>query len=224
MIGFLNKFRLELYFASQLLILFGSMVSGELFFEKWMGDALFLINIAMGISLLKERSFLLRIILVLLAASVGIDLFDYWMGISVWSSTAVNQFQILLFLAIYGIVAMRIAEIEWRATVINQSVIIGLVAGYLSLGFVSFFLFLTIEYFAPGSLHGIDVNHGLEAETQSILYFSFITLMTIGYGDFIPVTHVAQKASVLVGLMGQFYMVFLTAIVVGKYLQQPKEP
>jgi hypothetical protein len=42
--------------------------------------------------------------------------------------------------------------------------------------------------------------------------------MTIGYGDIVPVKPLAQKAAVLIGLLGQFYLVILTAVVVGKYI------
>ncbi|WP_101449582.1 ion channel [Aquimarina sp. MAR_2010_214] len=52
------------------------------------------------------------------------------------------------------------------------------------------------------------------------MYYSYITLMTIGYGEIIPVTSLSQKAAILVGMMGQFYLVILTAIVVGKYINQ----
>ena len=44
--------------------------------------------------------------------------------------------------------------------------------------------------------------------------------MTIGYGDIIPDTSLAQKASILIGMVGQFYLMIITAIVVGKYINQ----
>ena len=53
-----------------------------------------------------------------------------------------------------------------------------------------------------------------------LMYFSYITLMTIGYGEIIPLTTLAQKAIILIGLIGQFYLVILTAFVVGKYFSQ----
>ena len=52
------------------------------------------------------------------------------------------------------------------------------------------------------------------------MYYSYITLMTIGYGDILPITPIAQKAAIFIGLIGQFYLVVLTAIVVGKYINQ----
>ena len=44
--------------------------------------------------------------------------------------------------------------------------------------------------------------------------------MTIGYGEIVPLTTMARKASIFIGLMGQIYSVILTAIIVGKYISQ----
>jgi len=52
------------------------------------------------------------------------------------------------------------------------------------------------------------------------MYFSYITLMTIGYGEITPLTPLAQKATILIGLAGQFYLVIITATIVGKYINQ----
>jgi hypothetical protein len=55
---------------------------------------------------------------------------------------------------------------------------------------------------------------------DELLYYSYVTLMTIGYGEIVPITSIARKASILIGLMGQIYLVVLTAIIVGKYINQ----
>ncbi len=55
--------------------------------------------------------------------------------------------------------------------------------------------------------------------TEGLMYFSYVTLLTIGFGDITPVTALAQKAAILIGLMGQIYLVVITAIIVGKYVQ-----
>jgi hypothetical protein len=57
----------------------------------------------------------------------------------------------------------------------------------------------------------------------AIMYYAFITFMAIGYGDIVPTINMAQKAAILVGLVGQFYIIIVTGIVVGKYIQNTKE-
>jgi voltage-gated potassium channel len=60
----------------------------------------------------------------------------------------------------------------------------------------------------------------IENMYDNFMYYSYITLLSIGYGDIIPVSVLAQKTSVLIGLFGQMYNVIITAIIVGKYLNQ----
>ncbi len=73
----------------------------------------------------------------------------------------------------------------------------------------------------PNSFEGLySATFNAGEFTERIMYFSYITLLTIGYGDILPITPLAQKAVVLIGLAGQFYLVIITAIVVGKYINQ----
>jgi hypothetical protein len=53
------------------------------------------------------------------------------------------------------------------------------------------------------------------ADTSDYVYFSFITLATVGYGDYVPALRVGRALSVLEGLMGQLYLVTVVALVVG---------
>lgn len=54
------------------------------------------------------------------------------------------------------------------------------------------------------------------ADRSDYLYFSFITLATVGYGDFVPVLKVGRALAVLEGLMGQLYLVTVVALVVSR--------
>lgn len=70
------------------------------------------------------------------------------------------------------------------------------------------------------AFQGILINNqDVATFSEAILYYSFITLMTIGYGEIVPVIPVAQKAAILVGLIGQFYLVIVTAVVIEKYIR-----
>ena len=101
----------------------------------------------------------------------------------------------------------------------NKSVIIGLMSGYIALGFLCFFTFFCIELTTPGSYNGIAIDLSIAAKVEELLYFSYITVLTIGYGDITPATNIAQKGTMLFGIMGQFYMVIVTAVVIEKYIR-----
>tara|TARA_B110000977_G_C10906429_1_gene427422 strand:- start:231 stop:722 length:492 start_codon:yes stop_codon:yes gene_type:complete len=146
----------------------------------------------------------------------------------IFSSDAILKFQntktLLIRLSIYFIfyffVTWNIIQQVWRAKKVTKNVIIGLISGYVSLGFLAFFLFMSIELITPNSFQiGLINSNEIQAKPDNILYYAYITLLTIGYGEIIPTTAIAQKAAILVGLIGQFYMVIITAVVIEKYIR-----
>jgi len=53
------------------------------------------------------------------------------------------------------------------------------------------------------------------------LYFSFVTLTTLGYGDITPVSPLAKSLTIVIAIVGQLYLTILIAMLVGKYLSNP---
>ena len=49
-------------------------------------------------------------------------------------------------------------------------------------------------------------------------YFSFATLMTVGYGDVVPRTPAALTLAMLEAIAGQFYLVALVGRLVGLHI------
>jgi hypothetical protein len=48
------------------------------------------------------------------------------------------------------------------------------------------------------------------------LYFSFITLCTVGYGDYVPHANIARMTTVTEALIGQVYLVTIVALLVSQ--------
>lgn len=152
----------------------------------------------------------------------GISLFAFGTSMLKRDTEFEDNFLIRLsvYFIFYIVVTYQIIIQIWNAKKVNNTVVIGLMSGYLCLGFIAFFLFTTIELLEPGSYIGLLNESGETVmRLDSIMYYSYITLMTIGYGEILPTTPLAQKAAILTGLMGQFYLVIITAIIVGKYIK-----
>lgn len=117
--------------------------------------------------------------------------------------------------AIYSMVTFIL-----RMRRISLGAVLGGLCVYLLIGALFTAAYITIELLVPGSFDfGVHRSHESIVALYDLLYFySFVSLLTIGYGDIIPLSHSAQTLSVLEGVVGQFYMAFYVAMLVGMYI------
>jgi hypothetical protein len=52
-----------------------------------------------------------------------------------------------------------------------------------------------------------------------LLYFSFVTLTTVGFGDVAPLSLLSRRLAVFEAAMGNVYMAVIIAMIVGRYMQ-----
>ncbi len=219
----LYSYRFEFFFVTQMVILFGSLLLPGKVFEETVAPISFLLNLIAGIILISKRKELFWFFLVLLVASSA--LFGYAQANDEMPLLA-SYIQFGIYFSFYLVVTYEIIKQVWHSLKVNKTVIYGLISGFVSLGLIGFFILMSIELTNPGSFSGglleMQDTHA-NTLTEQLMYFSFITMMTIGYGDILPVTPLAQKATILIGLIGQFYLVVITAVVVGKLINQKSE-
>ena len=126
-----------------------------------------------------------------------------------------------LFLFIYfSFTTFYLFKDLMRSSRVTASMIIGAFAGYFMIGVMFFFVYGFLDRAYPDT---INVDMTQEQGVNDMLYFSFITLTTIGYGDFSPTSELGQKIAILQGLVGQFYIAIIMAILVGKFLTHDKD-
>jgi len=216
MIDKLYNFRFELFFFSLFLILFGAIFFPLGWFEDVLVPVILLGNLLSGILLISKSRNLLNFFRVLFL----MVLFLYLRKIVLKTQSSILEITGFgIYFLFYTAVTLELIRQVWNAPIIRKNVIIGLMCGYISLGLVFFFIFLSINTYVPGSFSGVSPENDAILR-DDLLYFSYVTLLTIGYGEITPITMLAKKTAVLTGLAGQFYMVILTAIIVGKYINQ----
>jgi len=131
------------------------------------------------------------------------------------SLTASAFFFSLIYLISYALLFEQTrvtGETLWAA--INVYVLIGMLFAFL-------YAFLTI--LEPGAFSGSLVEDGTKDITQTFLYYSFVTMTTLGYGDISPKIQVAMTLAYLQALIGQLYVAILIARLVSLYSRQPEE-
>ena len=97
-----------------------------------------------------------------------------------------------------------------RSRGVSAQTLAGVLAIYLLAGMMFAFAYSAIDAVDAGAL---SASSG-EATTSDSLYFSFVTLCTVGYGDILPVSDVARTFAVVEMLIGQIYLVTIVSLIV----------
>lgn len=95
--------------------------------------------------------------------------------------------------------------------VVDATTVLGVLCIYLLLALLFASLNQLLGAYSPHYLNGT----GARATPSDLLYFSVITLATVGYGDITPASEAARAVSVVEALIGQLYLVSVVAGVVG---------
>jgi Ion channel len=125
----------------------------------------------------------------------------------------------------FAFTAVSILALVLRAQTVTEDTISGALCVYLLIGITWAFLFMLLESVHPGSFRlgegaktAGDTAHLPSAPLGLFMYFSFVTLSTVSYGDILPLTGSARGLAALEGIIGQFYMAVLVARFVGLYI------
>ena len=136
----------------------------------------------------------------------------------IWSGINHNSFQPFSRLLFFTFLAYQIVSIIIRSDVVTLNLIYGAIIGYMLIGLIGGQLCLILDNFEPNSFLSQK-----ELTPYSYLYFAFVSLTTLGFGDIVPQNDAARGITLLIAFLGQIYLTTLIAILVGAYLRQEKK-
>jgi len=119
----------------------------------------------------------------------------------------------LFFFALSWLIIARV----FRSGGITIYRIYGAIAVYLLLGVLWGEFYILIYLLLPGAFYFDPATQFGEPPISELLYFSFTTLTTVGFGDIIPVHPIARSMATLEALVGQLYPAVLLARLVTLY-------
>ena len=106
-----------------------------------------------------------------------------------------------------------------EAGAVTVTAVSGALCLYLLVG-----LFFAFTYTAVQNLGGAPFfSNGAAATSAHSVYFSFVTLTTVGYGDFTARTNLGRTLSMTEALLGQIYLVTIVAAIVGGLMPLMKQ-
>jgi hypothetical protein len=135
------------------------------------------------------------------------------------------------FLAIYQLTSSFIflmfsLLLCWRQVMFSGTIdtnkVIGAICIYILIGLIWSFGYLIVEHLFPGSFKGLEDSlwqHNLE----ELIYYSLVTLTTLGYGDITPQQPLAQFLAYMEAITGIFYTTVLVASLIGMRLAHYSE-
>jgi hypothetical protein len=103
---------------------------------------------------------------------------------------------------------------------VDSSTLISAINSYLLIGLTLSILFQILDLFIPASFTQIEPS---DQSLSSFIYYGFVTLTTLGYGDITPSTPLARSLASFTAVFGQLYLVIIMALIIGKYLRGTKE-
>lgn len=115
-------------------------------------------------------------------------------------------------IAYHLVIGAVLAVYILRATQVLTDVLLAATSLYLVIGSGFAAVFALIEWLAPGSF---AVASGRPINWQQLLYYSFVTLTTVGYGDITPQGFYAQSFAIFEAVIGVLYTVILLSRLVG---------
>ena len=154
------------------------------------------------------------------------------MLISIWVlesdyQSALSKLSAILTMAFLCVTLAAVFTHVILAREIDANMIFGSVAVYLLVGIIVALILLYLHNTDPGtvlgSLSNADPWGGNNDNLAVLLYFSMITLTSVGYGDMVPVGPAAKSVAMLTGVFGQLYVAILVAKLVGIYTAQVME-
>jgi hypothetical protein len=154
----------------------------------------------------------------------------FWMGFALsvpaFSLRWAEQFlprlavpSLLAALIFVTFVAWQLAKAAARARSVTADTVCAGLCVYLLAGLAWTYGYALAQLADPGAIApGPD-----PLEIRDLFYFSFVTLTTLGYGDFAPVSPAARMLVNLEAIFGQLFVAVFIARLVGLYARQDPE-
>lgn len=157
------------------------------------------------------------------AAAVGIVVIIVVRGMSIGGPAQSDGLKVLaaVLIALYSaLLAGHVLTAVLRERDLSLDAVSGAVAAYLLVAHAFALCYFALEVFSRGSIDGVvlmtDAGDAVEGwPLSSFLYFSFVTLTTLGYGDMAPAAPVARALVMLEATSGQFFFAVFVARLVG---------
>ena len=210
--AFFSQHRMVILLATILALIIGKPLLAIIFNYRFIPDILLTIIFVAGIHAISRKR-----VDVFISLGLAIPLFA-----GVWSNYWFESTNIQMASQIFGVLFVaftisRLVRFIFNEKEVTTEVIFAAVVVYLLISITWAFLYLLLEFFRPGS---ISFPFDQNLDFFNFLYFSCVTITTLGYGDVLPLSQQASALVILEAITGQMYLVVVVAWLVGMYVSR----
>jgi len=122
----------------------------------------------------------------------------------------------IFYCLFFGFILFEVIRFLIRPGYINRDIISASACGYFLMIEAAVFLYQSFFYFDPMAISNVSTEHPAETY-MDLVYFSSISITSIGYGDVTPNSNATRLISSFFGVVSQFYVVVLVGILISKF-------
>jgi hypothetical protein len=156
------------------------------------------------------------------AVLLGLPALALWLTAGIWEGLAVPRH---LFFAIFlGYVIGVMLQVIFQSQQVTFNIVCASLCVYLLLGLIWALAYSVVDVLDPTAFT-VTVAAGktpprlrVGQGDTAVLYFSFATLTTLGYGDIVPTSPISRMLASIEAITGQLYLAVLVARLVGMHI------
>ncbi|MGB0806383.1 MAG: potassium channel family protein [Salibacteraceae bacterium] len=138
---------------------------------------------------------------------------DAFVGLGFWFETINHYGQVFYYLFL----TLTMLRLVIKANKVDSEVVINSISGYLLIGLSWSILIGVWNVSFPGAFSFSSTEQNFLFDS---MYYTYVTMTTLGYGDMLPLTLAAKSFSMLISITGAFYTTIVIGMIVGKYISR----
>jgi hypothetical protein len=158
-----------------------------------------------------------RLPFIIVAAAVLLAIVSLRVGHEAFSTASLMGCTVIALYAVFG--ALRFAL---RASAVTSEHLYAALSAYLLTGVFLGVLYWTLEAAWPGTVALSGPAASQPFHMAEGIYFSFITLATVGYGDMVPGNDMVRGLAIVEAIAGQFYLAVMIARLMSLYMREAR--
>lgn len=195
-----------------LLLLLGTAIAQQFFSlsAQHLMQSATVITLSVAVWGVDSEKFYLRQAFVFPVAILVVALSSYWLDMS-----GFDHYHLFLLLSFFILTAYQTAKQVLFSGKVTGNHILGAICLYLLMGLIWATAYTLLQISFNQSFISLSETTAWYSLFPDFVYFSFVTITTLGFGDISPTLPLARFLVYLEAIVGQFYLAILVASLVG---------